>query len=260
MGLVVLEGTIILVLVLTGFRLAVFHAVPAQLKTAISVGIGLFITIIGFVDAGFVRKSFGGPALELGIGGFLAGWPTVVFVAGLAIIVTLYVRGVHGAILIGIVAATVLAIVIEAIAQIGPRVYDDKGTLTNPTAWGLGVPALPGRIIEAPDFGLLGHFSLLGSFTKIGAVSAVLLVFTLLLADFFDTMGTTPLPPSPVGREPSPRTPPTSNRPPGWARGPAPAWPPSSPACCFCWRRCSPRWSQWCPMRRPRRRWFWSAS
>jgi AGZA family xanthine/uracil permease-like MFS transporter len=190
MGLVVLEGTIILVLVLTGFRLAVFHAVPAQLKTAISVGIGLFITIIGFVDAGFVRKSFGGPALELGIGGFLAGWPTVVFVAGLAIIVTLYVRGVHGAILIGIVAATVLAIVIEAIAQIGPRVYDDKGTLTNPTAWGLGVPALPGRIIEAPDFGLLGHFSLLGSFTKIGAVSAVLLVFTLLLADFFDTMGT----------------------------------------------------------------------
>ena len=56
MGLVVLEGLLILVLVLTGFREAVFHAVPGQLKIAISVGIGLFIALIGFVDAGFVRR------------------------------------------------------------------------------------------------------------------------------------------------------------------------------------------------------------
>src|SRR3954453_23261657 len=56
MGLVVLEGLIILVLVLTGFRKAVFHAVPAELKVAISVGIGLFIALIGFVDAGWVRR------------------------------------------------------------------------------------------------------------------------------------------------------------------------------------------------------------
>ena len=55
MGLVVIEGVVILVLVLTGFRTAVFHAIPAQLKVAISVGIGLFIALIGFVDAGFVR-------------------------------------------------------------------------------------------------------------------------------------------------------------------------------------------------------------
>ena len=54
MGLVVLEGLIILLLVLTGFREAVFRAVPVQLKTAISVGIGLFIALIGLVDAGFV--------------------------------------------------------------------------------------------------------------------------------------------------------------------------------------------------------------
>ena len=54
MGLVVIEGVIILVLVLTGFRTAVFHAVPTPLKVAISVGIGLFIALIGFVDAGFV--------------------------------------------------------------------------------------------------------------------------------------------------------------------------------------------------------------
>ena len=56
MGLVVIEGVIILVLVLTGFRTAVFHAVPTQLKVAISVGIGLFIALIGFVDAGFVHR------------------------------------------------------------------------------------------------------------------------------------------------------------------------------------------------------------
>ena len=57
MGLVVLEGLIITVLVLTGFRTAVFKAVPAQLKIAISVGIGLFIALIGLVDAGFVRRT-----------------------------------------------------------------------------------------------------------------------------------------------------------------------------------------------------------
>src|SRR4051812_35342839 len=80
MGLVVLEGLIILLLVLTGFRKAVFSAVPVQLKVAISVGIGLFITIIGFVDAGFVRRTGTGPVpVELGVGGFLAGWPTLVF-------------------------------------------------------------------------------------------------------------------------------------------------------------------------------------
>ena len=59
MGLIVLEGILISILVLTGFRTAVFYAVPEQLKYAIGVGIGLFITIIGFVDAGaaaFLRQ------------------------------------------------------------------------------------------------------------------------------------------------------------------------------------------------------------
>ena len=52
MGLVVLEGLIITLLVLTGFRNAVLNAIPLPLKTAISVGIGLFIAFIGLVDAG----------------------------------------------------------------------------------------------------------------------------------------------------------------------------------------------------------------
>src|SRR6476661_4771841 len=113
MGLIVIEGVIILVLVLTGFRQAVFRAIPAELKTAISVGIGLFITIIGLVDAGFVRKPSGPVPVELGIGGFLAGWPTVVFVVGLLAIIIMMVKNVRGAILIGIVGATVLAVIVE---------------------------------------------------------------------------------------------------------------------------------------------------
>ncbi len=189
MGLVVLEGLIILVLVLTGFRAAVFRAVPRQLKTAISVGIGLFITIVGLVDSGFVRKPSGPTPVELGIGGFLAGWPTLVFVVGLLAIIVMLVRGVRGAILIGIVGATLLAIVVEAVADVGSQT-DAAGEVVNPQGWGLGVPRLSSNVVDTPDFGLLGDVSLFGSFAAIGLVSAALLVFTLLLADFFDTMGT----------------------------------------------------------------------
>ena len=175
---------------LTGFRKAVFHAVPAALKTAISVGIGLFITIIGLVDSGIVRRPAAGPVpVELGVGGFLAGWPTLVFVIGLLSIIIMLVKKVKGAILIGIIGTSVVAILLEAVAHIGGQT-DATGKLVNPTGWGLNVPRFPSKLVDIPDFGLLGQFSLLGSFAKIGAVSVILLVFTLLLADFFDTMGT----------------------------------------------------------------------
>ena len=189
MGLVVLEGLIITVLVLTGFRTAVFKAVPQQLKYAISVGIGLFIALIGLVDAGFVRRTGTGPVpVQLGDGGNLVGWPIVVFIFGLILIVTLMVRKTKGAILIGIVGATVLAIILESAFKIGPSFISP--TESNPKGWGLNIPALPDSIASTPDFSLLGQFNLLGSFSKISFVSAVLLVFTLLLSDFFDTVGT----------------------------------------------------------------------
>ncbi|OIJ23897.1 NCS2 family permease [Nocardioides luteus] len=188
MGLVVIEGLVILVLVLTGFREAVFHAVPRELKTAISVGIGLFIAVIGFVDAGFVRRIPDAAnttvPVQLGPTGQLAGWPVLVFVIGLVLIITLWVRKVRGAILISIAATTVLAIIVEAIAGIG------AGGAKNPTGWALNVPALPDKIIDWPSFATLGEFNLLGSFENVGIVTAVLLIFTLMLADFFDTMGT----------------------------------------------------------------------
>ena len=188
MGLVVLEGLIILLLVLTGFRTAVFHAVPAQLKVAISVGIGLFIALIGFVDAGFVRRTAAGPVpVQLGTDGFVNGWPTFVFVIGLVAVIALWVRKVKGAILIAIVATTLLAILVEAIAHIGPQVDGDK---VNPVGWNLVVPGFPDKIIDTPHLDTVGTFSLFGSFKAVGFIAAILLVFTLMLADFFDTMGT----------------------------------------------------------------------
>ncbi|QCX28437.1 NCS2 family permease [Nocardioides jishulii] len=189
MGLVLLEGIVILVLVLTGFRKAVFHAVPQQLKVAISVGIGLFIALIGFVDARFVTRipdSFTTTVpVQLGVDGHLFGWPVMVFVFGLLLMIALWVRNVRGAILISIVITTVLAVIVEAIAKLGDA-------STNPGGWSLTVPSVDGKIVGMPDFSTLGEVNLFGAFSSVegGILAAVLLVFSLMLADFFDTMGT----------------------------------------------------------------------
>lgn len=181
MGLVVLEGILICVLVVSGLREAVMHAIPGSLKVAISVGIGLFIAFIGFIDAGFATRipgDTGTVPVQLGASGQLTGWPVLVFCAGVLLTIALMARKVKGAILISIVAMTVIAIVINEIADI------------DPLAWGLTVPSVPDDIVAAPDFGLVGSFSLFGAFEQIGAITLVLLVFTLILSDFFDTMGT----------------------------------------------------------------------
>ncbi|MER8158503.1 NCS2 family permease [Streptomyces sp. NPDC094472] len=181
MGLVVLEGLIICALVLTGLREAVMHAIPQSLKQAISVGIGLFIAFIGFIDAGFVSRipgPTGSTPVQLGADGRLTGWPVLVFCVGVLLTVALMARKVKGALLISIVGSTVLAIVINEIADIRPE------------AWGLTVPTLPDSVVDTPDFGLIGSFSLFGAFQQVGVITIVLLIFTLILSDFFDTMGT----------------------------------------------------------------------
>ena len=182
MGLVVLEGLVILLLVLTGFRSAVFHAVPEALKYAIGVGIGLFLTLIGLVDAGITRP--GVPLITFGTFGQLQGWPVFTFCFGLLLTVVLVVLKVRGAILIGILGTTAVAMVIEAVAGVGARGED------NPSGWGLNVPRVPDQVFSTPDLGLLGQFNLFGSFQSIGVVAAVLAIFALVLSDFFDTMGT----------------------------------------------------------------------
>jgi AGZA family xanthine/uracil permease-like MFS transporter len=189
MGLVVLEGLVITALVLAGVRGAIFRAIPAELKVAISVGIGLFITLIGLVDAGFVRRSGAGPVpVQLGATGELHGWPTVVFVVGLLIAAVLMVRRVRGALLLAIVITTIFAIVVEKAFDVGAAFGPDGKP--RPNGFSLNVPDWPDKVVGKPDLHLLGHFSLFGGFAEVGVVSAVLFVFTLMLADFFDTMGT----------------------------------------------------------------------
>ncbi|MFC5995654.1 NCS2 family permease [Pseudonocardia hispaniensis] len=187
MGLVVVDGLIIVVLVLTGFRTAVFNAVPADLKAAIAVGIGLFICFIGLVDAGFVRRIPDAAnttvPVGLGLNGSIASWPTLVFVVGLLITGILVARRVRAAILLGVIISTVIAIIVEAIAEIGPS----EGI--NPKGWNLGYPALPEAIIGLPDLSLVGDISF-GAWTRLPVLTVSLLVFTLVLANFFDAIGT----------------------------------------------------------------------
>ncbi|GAA0511730.1 MFS transporter [Saccharopolyspora subtropica] len=187
MGLVVVDGLIILLLVATGFRTAVFNAVPPELKAAIAVGIGVFITLVGLVDAGFVRRLPDAAnttvPVGLGIDGSIASWPTAVFVFGLVLTAVLVARRVRGAILIGVAITTVVAILVETFVQAGPS----KGT--NPYGWNLGYPAWPEQLAGLPDLSLVGDISF-GAWTRLPALACVMLVFTLVLANFFDAMGT----------------------------------------------------------------------
>ena len=185
MGLVLINGLIIVLLSATGLRRMIFTAVPLQLKLAITVGIGVFIAFIGLVDAGFVRSTgLGSPPVGLGIDGSVASIPTLVFVISLVITGILVARKVRGALLIGIVASTIIAVIAEAIFTIGAS---NGGK--NPLGWNLSVPTLPKEIVSLPDFGLVGHVSF-GSFERIGALAAIMLIFTLVFTNFFDAMGT----------------------------------------------------------------------
>ncbi len=190
MGLVVLSGVTMLILVLTGFRTAVFKAVPDGLKTAIVVGIGLFIALIGLVNAGFVRRipDVAGTTVPVGLGfdGKLLGWPTAVFVFGLVLTIALVVRKVKGAILIGIITSTVISVILELTLRIGPSVVPGKEY--NPQGWSLVAPTFSEW--AAPDLSLIGKANPFGAFDRLGFVAATLLAFVILLSIFFDAMGT----------------------------------------------------------------------
>ncbi|WP_241986224.1 MULTISPECIES: NCS2 family permease [unclassified Cryobacterium] len=184
MGLVVINGLIIVLLASTGLRELIFNAVPRQLKIAITVGIGLFIAFIGLVDSGFVRASgAASPPVQLGDNGSVVSLPTAVFVLGLIILGILVARKVKAALLIGIVATTLVAVVLEAIFKVGPSFGQ------NPDGWNLNAPVLPTSIVSLPDLSLVGQVSF-GAFDRIGILAASMLVFTLVFTNFFDAMGT----------------------------------------------------------------------
>ncbi|HEV7849232.1 MAG TPA: NCS2 family permease [Mycetocola sp.] len=185
MGLVVINGLFIVLLAATGLRRLIFEAVPYQLKIAITVGIGLFIAFIGLVNAGFVTSTGqASPPVGLGTGGSIATLPTVIFVLTLLVSGVLVARKVRGALLIGILVGTILALLAETLFPVGPSNGGE-----NPGGWGLTVPALPSQIFSVPDLSLIGAFNF-GSFERIGILAALMLVFTLVFTNFFDAMGT----------------------------------------------------------------------
>lgn len=182
MGMVVLAGIVVMLLVATGLRERVMNAVPRSLRKGIAIGIGLFVLLVGLVDSGFVSRipdaAHTTVPLQLGSDGHLNGWPVLVFILGTLLTLGLIVRKVPGAILLSIVVMTIVAVAIDAIADLPAG------------AWGLTVPEWPGNPVSSPDFGLIGEVSLFGGFAKVGYLTGILFVFTVLLSCFFDAMGT----------------------------------------------------------------------
>lgn len=185
MALVMINGLVIVLLAATGLRKMIFDAVPFQLKIAITVGIGLFIAFIGFVNSGFVTSTgSASPPVGLGVGGSVATVPTVLFIVTLILTGILVARKVKGGLLIGLVSGTVLAVIVEAIWHLGAASDDNAG------GWGLTVPTLTGAPFGLPDLSLIGAVDFSFDFSKVSLVAIVMIVFTLVFSNFFDAMGT----------------------------------------------------------------------
>jgi adenine/guanine/hypoxanthine permease len=178
MGVIVVEGLVITLLVLTGFRNAVLNAIPMDLKRAIAIGIGLFLTIIGLVNAGIVvRAETAVP--PLGITTNFTSLRMLAFAIGLALCSILVVRKIRGGLLIGIIGTTIVAAIINGVWGHN-SIWD---------AVGPGIAQVPDSVTGTPDFSLLGNFSF-GFFATLGFLTAIVPVFAVMLSDFFDTMGT----------------------------------------------------------------------
>lgn len=191
MALVMINGVVIVLLAATGLRKAIFDAVPFQLKIAITVGIGLFIAFIGFVNSGFVTATgASSPPVGLGVNGSVATVPSLLFVITLLLTGILVALRIKGGMLIGLIGGTVLAVIVEAIWHIGARGVDDEGNVVNPGGWGLTVPALNGSPVGVPDLSLIGAVDFSFDLGKVSLVALVMIVFTLLFTNFFDAMGT----------------------------------------------------------------------
>ncbi|MGW8062521.1 NCS2 family permease [Streptomyces ziwulingensis] len=176
MGMCVMYGVVIMLLVITGLREMIMNAIPLALKHGITMGIGLFIAIIGLVKGGFVHPGEATP-LTLGPTGELAGWPVLLFAGTLLLIFMLQARHTPGAILIGIITGTVVASVLNATGVVDPG------------QWANGAPELHGSAVSMPDFSLFGDLEF-GGWGEVGAMTVGMIVFTLVLAGFFDAMAT----------------------------------------------------------------------
>ncbi len=168
MAIVLLEGVVILVLVICGLRKAIMDAIPVSLRLAIGIGIGLFIAFIGLKGGGIIVTN---PSNLLGAGDLTSPVCIVSFIS-IAVAVILTAMNVRGALLISIVAATIIGI--------------PFGVTQMPTTWDFG--------LDFSTFGApfqtdpqTGTMAIMQVFVQ---PALLLFVFSLLMSDFFDTMGT----------------------------------------------------------------------
>jgi AGZA family xanthine/uracil permease-like MFS transporter len=173
MGVIVLEGAAITFLVLTGFREQVMNAIPLPLKRAISVGIGLFILFIGLYSGGLVKQGQGIPVTL----GDVTSAPVCVTIIGLFLMLTLVALEVRGALLVGILLTTGVAIAVNAASG--------YTAFTIP-----GVAVIPAQVVAWPDVSTVGKGLDFSVFWRAGVIAALMAIFSVMLADFFDTMGT----------------------------------------------------------------------
>ena len=168
MAVVMLEGLVILILVLCGLRKAVMDAIPVSLRRAIGIGIGLFIAFIGLKGGGLV---VGDDSTLVALGDLTSG-PCIVALASIVIAVGLQAANVKGGLVISIVLATIIGIPL--------------GVTQLPTSWnfGLDFSAFAAPLQTDPNTGTMALFQVFLQPTLL------LMVFSLLMSDFFDTMGT----------------------------------------------------------------------
>lgn len=171
LGAVFISGILFAIIAFTGLRELILNAIPLHLKHAITAGIGAFLAIIGFVGAGWIGDN---AATFVQVGDFTSVLPWVAL-GGVVLTAALLVNKVKGAILIGIIVTTIVAIVFDLDAYN----YGGEG-LESFLGFGDGVFGFtsPGDLIFAMD---------LGAALALGVVSVV---FTFLFVDFFDTAGT----------------------------------------------------------------------
>lgn len=168
---VLLEGVLFLILSFCGIREAIIKSIPENLKIAVSVGIGLFICLIGLANAGIVASDTG---TIIGFNNFnLSHASALLAVIGLIITIILYVCKVPGAILIGIAATTIIGIPMGVTAV--PENFKPVSLPSKPLLFAFD---FKGIFMGANGF----EFAVLGKF--------IVIFITFLFTDLFDTIGT----------------------------------------------------------------------
>ena len=178
---VLIEGIIFIILSLTNVREAIFNSIPLSLKTAVSVGIGLFIAFIGLQNAGI---TVGNASTLVSLVSFTENFSTAGICALLAIVGTfgiaiLYIKNVKGSILIGILGTWILGMICQVSGIYTPNPAEGYYSLF-PTF------AMTDFTKIGETFGQCFKADLSG----VGIFNFIVVVFSFLFVDLFDTLGT----------------------------------------------------------------------